>query len=77
MKKKPTRRDLLIAIGSLQNFIGMARSCHNDRNQNRQAQVDQHLDDALDFCIEVRSFDPPLEAIGPWAVVPRDSEKII
>ena len=35
MKRKPTRRDLLIVIGRLQDLIGKATAAHgNDRDPN-------------------------------------------
>lgn len=70
MKRKPTRRDLLIVIGRLQNLIGIARGANNDRNRERQAQVDGRLEEAHNLCIEARSFDPPLEDTGPWSGPP-------
>lgn len=67
MKRKPTRRDLLIVIGRLQNLIGLAQANNNDRNPDRQAQVDHAHKQAQTLCIEARSFDPPINDSGPWA----------
>ena len=67
VKRKPTRRDLLIVIGRLQRLIGFAKGANNDRNQNRFAHVDVALAVAHDLCIDARSFDPPVEGRSPWA----------
>ncbi len=62
MKKKPTRRDLLIVIGQLQTSIGrIASAANNDRSQNRIEVVNEESDRAFELCIEARSFDPPIE----------------
>lgn len=67
MKRKPTRRDLLIVIGRLQNEIGLAMAQFNDRNPERERDVNAALATAHDLCIEVRSQDPPITPTGPWA----------
>lgn len=67
LKRKPTRRDLLIVVGRLQCLVGHALSRNHDRNQNRQADVDGTLHEAMRLCIEARSYDPPLKDSGPWA----------
>lgn len=65
---RPTRRDLLIVIARLQQKIGRARSANNDRNPNRQAEVDGVLDEAHALCIQVRGYDAPINRpTGPWA----------
>ena len=75
-KRKPTRRDMLIIIGRLQGEIGRARAANNDRNQNRQAEVDGVLDEALALCIEARGYDPPImRDTGPWAAQPGTDKK--
>jgi len=66
MKRKPTRRDLIVIIGRLQNMIGAADAANNDRNPNRQAQAHDMLLRAMDLCITARGFDPPIEDSGPW-----------
>jgi hypothetical protein len=66
-KRKPTRRDLLIVVGRLQELVGHALSRNHDRNHNRQADVDGTLHEAIRLCIEARSYDPPLKDTGPWA----------
>jgi hypothetical protein len=68
VKRRPTRRDLLIVIGRLQGAIGRAQAENNDRNPNRFAQVNGVLGAALDLCVDVRGYDPPiLKDTGPWA----------
>jgi hypothetical protein len=67
MKRVPTRRDLLVVIGRLQNLIGLARAVKNDRNPERERDTNAALDEAHQLCIEARSFDPPIVAHkGPW-----------
>lgn len=67
MKRKPTRRDLLIVIGRLQDKIGRAMAEDNDRNPNRAAQVQGVLTEAFDLCNEARAQDPSIEDnLGPW-----------
>ena len=67
MKRKPTRRDLIVVIGRLQAMIGSADASNHDRNPNRQAQVHDMLLRALRLCIAARGFDPPIEDSGPWS----------
>jgi len=67
MKRKPTRRDLLVVIGRLQNIIGCAKGISwNDRDPDRQEHVQAVLKEGFDLCIEVTAQDPPLEPSGPW-----------
>jgi hypothetical protein len=69
-KRKPTRRDLLVIIGRLQQLIGRADgAAGNDRNPNRAATVKGVLTEALELCISARSYDPPVDS-GPWSVRP-------
>lgn len=65
--RKPTRRDLLVVVGRLQDLVGQAIAHDNDRNPNRQAQVRGTLEQALDLCIATLSKDPPLVRSGPFA----------
>lgn len=73
-KKKPSRRDLLVVIGRLQDMFGEALARNNDRNPERQGEVDAALNFGHQLCIEVRAHDPPLEDSGPWSTKkdPRD-----
>jgi hypothetical protein len=67
--RKPTRRDLLVIIGRLQNITSSARSAMNDRNPHRAAEVEGYLGEALELCIKARGYDPPIEKnLGPWGV---------
>lgn len=67
-KRKPTRRDLLMVIGHLQDLIGEASASHgNDRNPNGFERGQKALADAMKVCIEARSYDPPLGDSGPWS----------
>ena len=66
---KPSRSDLLAAIASLQDIVGAAHAAMNDRNENREAEVKGYLDQALKFCVEARSYDPPgagSRSSGQW-----------
>jgi hypothetical protein len=67
MKRKPTRRDLLIVIGRLHRLIGLATCVDHDRNQNRSAQLRKALSIAHGLCIDARSYDPSTEGRSPWA----------
>lgn len=58
---KPSRRDLLLVIGHLQHLIGHAMSRFNDRNPNRQEDVEKALNKAFTLCIDARGFDPIVE----------------
>lgn len=68
-RRKPTRRDLLIVVGRLENIIGAIGAAFNDRNPNRSAQVDQLVRRGLALCHDARGHDPPLPVRprGPWA----------
>jgi hypothetical protein len=68
MKRKPTRRDLLIVIGRLQGLIGLTKASYwDDRQTNRAETVITPLKEAEELCIEARSFDPPINETGPWS----------
>ena len=59
---KPTRRDLLIVIGRVQNAIGEARGLHEDaKDPSGFSKTQQLLANAHDLCIAARSFDAPLD----------------
>ncbi len=58
---EPTRRDLLLVIGELQNLIGEIRMVDNDRNPRRQDDKDPLFEQALTLCHDARAFDPPIE----------------
>lgn len=58
---RPSRKDLLKIVGILQDKIGLALAQFNDRNPNRQEDVENILRKALTLCIDARSFDPPDE----------------
>ncbi len=64
-RKRPTRRDLLIVIGRLQNAIGdLSTAYENDRAPDRAGKIQQLVAQAHRLCIEVRSFDPPIEGVS-------------
>lgn len=67
MRRKPTRRDLLVIVGRLQDLIGRAVEKNHDRNPDRYAQVNGPLEEAAILCIAARSFEPPVEDSGPWS----------
>lgn len=61
-RRKPTRRDLLLVIGELQNLVGKMSSAYgNDRAECRASQVNRAAEKALTLCIDARSFDPPIQ----------------
>ena len=62
IKRKPTRRDLLLLIGHLQNQIGDAiGSIRDDQSPDSFEAGLRELHEAHDLCIEARSYDPPLD----------------
>jgi hypothetical protein len=57
--RKPSRKQLLLAIGELQTLIGDAIALHNnDRNRHGFEQGQKALAEAFELCIDARSFDP-------------------
>lgn len=59
-KKKPTRTDLLIVVGRLQDAIGAARADHfADTEQASFERAQKTLADAFNLCVDAMSFDPP------------------
>lgn len=64
-RSKPTRRDLLLVIGELQDLIGhIGSSYNNDRGPERAQLVQDAVARGMSLCILARSFDPPLS--GHW-----------
>lgn len=69
-KRKPTRRDLLIIVGRLQDLIGDAVAANGDRNINREEDLQNIFKRAHKLCVEVRSYDKPIEKnLGPWGEI--------
>jgi len=67
MRRRPTKRDLLVIVGVLQDAIGQARGDNHDRNPNRFEDVDGTLAAAFDLCVAARSGYPAIEdRLGPW-----------
>ncbi len=68
-RRRPTRRDLLVVVGRLQDLVGSALICHgNNRDPDGFEKGQQVLQEAFDLCTEARSQDPPIEPpSGPWA----------
>jgi hypothetical protein len=68
-KRRPTRRDLLIVIGRLQDQIGVGMMLlGDDRHRDGFELGMKSLRKSHDLCIEARSQEPPiLHASGPWA----------
>lgn len=64
---KPTRRDLLVVIGRLQDKIGEAIAVNNDRNLERFAETRAALEEAHELCVMARGADSPLEDAGSWS----------
>lgn len=59
--RRPTRRDLLIVVGQLQDLIGQAEAEHaNDRSPDGFERGQEALRLAHDLCVRARSFDPPV-----------------
>lgn len=68
-RRKPTRRDLLVVIGQLQDAIGrLSNIAQNDRNKNKMDDFLRIANPAHELCIAARSYDPPIDVrLGPWA----------
>jgi hypothetical protein len=63
--KKPTRRDLLLVIGELQDIIGaIGGSAMNDRQRERAESISLLVSRGMTLCIQATRFDPPLT--GKW-----------
>lgn len=61
-KNKPTRRDLLIAVHTLQGLIGDAYMFHgNDRDPNGFERGQNALKEAERLCHCVLGADPPMD----------------
>lgn len=67
-RRRPTRRDLLLVIGELQNVIGKISEGANDRNPSRAEDIADTVARGMRLCIEARSFDPPISggSRGGW-----------
>ncbi len=70
MRRKPSRKELLMVIGNLQTIIGRAISADHDRNPNRAAQVNGALAVGHRLCIEARSYEDEVNPKGPWGKLP-------
>lgn len=67
-RRKPTRRDLLVVIGRLQDLIGTAIAHHgNDRDPNGFELGMGALEQGHQLCIDALSQDLPQQQTGPWA----------
>ena len=64
-RQKPTRRDLLLVIGRLQDLIGLALAENNDRNPNRVEDTTDALNKAHELCVTARGYDPPMSQRPP------------
>ena len=66
-KRKPTRRDLLVVVGRLQNMFGKLIAAAGDRNPERAKDIADICAQGVELCIEARSYEPPIEGQeGPW-----------
>lgn len=62
VRRRPTRRDLLIVIARLQGYIGSLNGIsRNDRDRMQQDKMVPMFQEALELCIDARGFDPPLD----------------
>jgi len=67
-RRRPTRRDLLVIIGRLQDLIGRASAAHcDDKNRDGFELGMKALAEAHELCIEAARRDPPVSLTGPWA----------
>jgi hypothetical protein len=66
-RRKPTRRDLLVVIGRLQDAIGRGLSAYDGEGRFRADAVHNALRPAFDLAVEALAQDPPLDPnTGPW-----------
>lgn len=64
--KKPTRHDLLLVIGELQDIIGSLGATYlNDRGPERAEPIQDLVKRGMDLCVQARSYDPPLTGCWP------------
>lgn len=69
MKRRPTRRDLLVVIARLQDHIGRAQGYHgNDRDPDGFERGQEELKAAERLCHEAAAQDRPVKVNGPWGV---------
>lgn len=61
MRKRPTRRDLLLVVGELQTIIGQISESAGDRNPNRAADIETYVKKGFQLALDARNFDPPTE----------------
>jgi hypothetical protein len=67
MIRKPTRRDLLVVIGRLQDLISRSSAAHgNDRNPDGFEQGMRWLQEAFGLCVSALGQDFPIKPTGPW-----------
>lgn len=75
MKRKPTRRDLLIVIGRLQNLFGSVGTAASDQNPNRAHQLQKIAKRGLNVAVEALEQDDPVTPSGPWSDPSGEDEK--
>lgn len=64
-KRAPTRRDLLLVVGELQDLIGALGSAYqDDRNPERSDAVQRRVAHGLNLCVAALCADPP--QTGRW-----------
>ena len=62
---RPTRRDLLLVVGELQDIIGEIGAVYaNDRSAERAKPIQDLVRRGMDLCIRATAHDPPLS--GKW-----------
>lgn len=67
MKRKPTRRDLLVVIGRLQSLFSKLPGAASDRNPNRASDIKRIADAGLNLAIDALEQDDPItHRLGPW-----------
>ncbi len=67
-RRRPTRRDLLVVIGRLQDLIGQAFASYaNDRNPNGFELGQDALNSAFYLCVKASAQDKPIKPSGPWS----------
>lgn len=59
--KKPSRRELLKALGTVQDLVGRAKGITwDDKNPNRIQNLIPVLEQAFNICVDAQGFDPPV-----------------
>lgn len=63
--KKPSRKDLLIALNRAQTLFGRIPSATQDQNRNRASDLDKLVRAGMDLCMAALGEDSPTDKMLP------------